>query len=352
MKLLSKAIGITAALAALVGVTSAPAMAEDAIGIASSGGIMLEAGRAALWGPATEKLGLKYLEDTIDEGLNAVRLQVNANNVTYDLVQMANYEAALGGKEGILTPIDYSVVNKDGFKGTATDYCVGYQTYTFSMAWNTKTYGKNGPQSWADFWDVKKFPGTRAMRANAEAQLEAALMADGVAPEDVYKVLAEKGGLERAIAKLEEIKPHVAVWWTSGAQVAQLLRDGEVDMTTGWNGRFQAVQKDGGPADFTWNQGILGVDCFAIPKGAPHLDKAMKVLAYMAQPEPQAEMAVRTNYGPGNSKAFDAGIISQDTVKLLPNYPENAKTQITLDPDWWAANNNRAQKLFDEMLAR
>ena len=347
-----KTAGLAAVAAALVGSASVPAMADDTIGIATSGGIMLEAGHDVLWGPATEKLGLKYSEDTIDEGLNAVRLQVNANNVTYDLVQMANYEAALGGREGILTPIDYSVVNRDGFKGTATDYCVGYQTYAFSIAWNTNTYGGDGPKSWADFWDVKKFPGTRAMRANAEAQLEAALMADGVAPEDVYKVLSEKGGLERAIKKIEEIKPHVAVWWTSGAQVAQLLRDGEVDMTTGWNGRFQAAQKDGAAADFTWNQGILGVDCFAVPKGAPHLGDAMKVLAYMAEPEPQAKMAVRTNYGPGNLKAFDTGIISPETVKMLPNAPENAKTQITLDPEWWAANNNQAQALFDEMMTR
>jgi putative spermidine/putrescine transport system substrate-binding protein len=346
------ATGTAAVVVGLLGLGPMPALAEDTIGIATSGGLVADAGRAALWGPATEKLGLKYLEDTITEGLNSVRLQVNANNVTYDLAQMANYEAALGGNEGILAPIDYSIVSKDGFEGTATDFCVGYQTYTFSLAWNTKTFGKDGPQNWADFWDVKKFPGTRAMRANAEAQLEAALMADGVAPGDVYKVLGAEGGLERAIAKLEELKPHVAVWWKSGAQVAQLLRDGEVDMSTGWNGRFQAVQKDGGPTDFTWNQGILGVDCFAIPKGAPHFDKAMQVLAEMALPAPQAEMAVRTSYGPGNSKAFETGIISQDVIKLLPNFPENAKTQITLDPDWWAANNNRAQKLFDEMLTR
>lgn len=352
MKSSMKAIGAVTIAVGLLGGGSTAALAEDVIGIATSGGLLADAGRTALWGPATEKLGLKYTEDTIDEGLNAVRLQVNANNVTYDLTQMANYEAALGGKEGILAPIDYSVVSKDGFNGTATDYCVGYQTYTFSLAWNTKTYGKDGPQSWADFWNVEKFPGTRAMRANAEAQLEAALMADGVAPGDVYKVLSEDGGLERAIAKIEELKPHVAVWWKSGAQVAQLLRDGEVDMSTGWNGRFQAAQKDGGPAEFTWNQGILGVDCFAVPKGAPHFDKAMEVLAYMALPAPQAEMAARTNYGPGNSKAFDTDIISEEAIKMLPNYPDNAKTQITLDPDWWAANNNRAQKLFDEMLTR
>ena len=352
MKQLSRTTGLTTALVILIGMSAAPVRADDAIGIASSGGIVLDAGRAVLWGPAADKLGLKYREDTITEGLNSVRLQENANNVTYDLVQMANYEAALGGKEGILAPIDYSVISKDGFNGTATDYCVGYTTYTFSIAWNTETYGEKGPQSWADFWDVKKFPGTRGMRANAEAQLEAALMADGVEGKDVYRVLGSKGGLERAIAKLEEIKPYVAVWWTSGGQVAQLLRDGQVDMTTGWNGRFQAVKNDGGPADYTWNQGIIGVDCFAIPKNAPHPKEAMKVLAYIAEPEPQAEMAVRVNYGPGNSKAFDTGIISTEMEKTMPTYPENAKTQITLNPDWWAENNNRAQEMFDEMMTR
>ena len=122
------------------------------------------------------------------------------------------------------------------------------------LAWNTKTYGDKGPQSWADFWDVKKFPGKRSYRKGVAGALEPALMADGVPPDKVYEVLSAPGGIERAIKKIKELKPHVAVWWSSGAQHAQLMKDGEVDMITGWNGRFDVVAKDGAKVAYTFNQ--------------------------------------------------------------------------------------------------
>ena len=43
--------------------------------------------------------------------------------------------------------------------------------------------------SWADFWDVAKYPGKRGLRKGVRGNLEIALMADGVAPGDVYKTL-------------------------------------------------------------------------------------------------------------------------------------------------------------------
>jgi len=87
---------------------------------------------------------------------------------------------------------------------------------------------------------VKKFPGRRALRNHPIATLEAALMADGVAPDKLYPL-----DVDRAFRKLEEIKPNVTVWWTSGAQSAQLLTTAEVDMVMAWNGRITALTKEG-----------------------------------------------------------------------------------------------------------
>src|SRR3989344_4878589 len=68
---------------------------------------------------------------------------------------------------------------------------------------------KATPTSWADFWDTKKIPGKRGMRKGARYNLEFALMADGVKPADVYKVLATKDGADRAFKKLTELKPNI-----------------------------------------------------------------------------------------------------------------------------------------------
>lgn len=350
---LNHAPWMTAAAICAIAWGSAVHAADTQISIASGGGSSQEGGRAAQWGPAAEKLGYTVKEDTIDEGLNAVRLQVGANKVTYDIVQMAEYEGALGGQQGVLMPLDYKTIETTGFlPGTAEPYCIGYMTYSLVMAWNTKTYGDNGPNTWADFWDVKKFPGRRAMRANAEGQLEIALMADGVAPADVYKVLSSDGGVKRAIDKIEQLKPNIAVWWKSGSQHLQLMRDGEVDMSTGWNGRFEAAIKDGGPTKFTYNQGVMGTDCYAIPKGAPHAADDMAMLNLMSTPEALAKLVKYTNYGPTNLKAFDTGLIAPDKVNSLPTSPANAKLQLQIDSSWWAKNNDKAQSMFDDMMTR
>ena len=199
--------------------------------------------------------------------------------------------------------------------GLAGEYCVGGDVFSTVLAWNTKTYGDKGPQSWADFWDVKKFPGKRSYRKGVAGALEPALMADGVPPDKVYEVLSQPGGIERAIKKIKELKPHIAVWWSSGAQHAQLMKDGEVDMITGWNGRFDVVAKDGGKVAYTFNQALLDYDCYAIPKGAPNKAAAMKFLAEISKPQYQAEFTKYITYGPTNKKAYDLGTIDAAYAK-------------------------------------
>ena len=330
------------------------ARAQDIpVTIAGAGGSVQEGQRIATWAPAASKLGYTLKEASADEGLNAVKLQVEAKAVTYDIVQMGAYEGAIGGAQGVLEPIDYSVVDASAFvPGTAGKYCVGYITIAFTFAVNTRTFGDKGPNTWTDFWDVAKFPGKRAMRANAEAQLEAALLADGVAPPDLYKVLETPAGLDRAIKKIEALKPHIAVWWKSGAEHAQLMKDGAVDMTTGWNARFAAAVKDGARATYGFNQAVLGSDCYAVPKGAPHRIAAMRMLNEIVSAEAQARLTKYVLYGPTNTKAFETGLIAPDIAALLPTNPQNAALGVVQNTDWWVKNNTRAQEAFDNMMSR
>jgi putative spermidine/putrescine transport system substrate-binding protein len=227
------------------GMLASGTAAAQQLTVISFGGSYQEAQSKALFQPAAKALGITVKEETYT-GIADLRLKVKAGAVTWDVVASGSGSAARAGAEGILEKLDYKIIDVANFvPGTWQDYCVGGDVFSTVLAWNTKTYGDKGPQSWADFWDVKKFPGKRSYRKSVAGALEPALMADGVPADKVYEVLSAPGGIERAIKKIKELKPSVAVWWASGAQHAQLMKDGEVDMITGWNGRFDVAAKDG-----------------------------------------------------------------------------------------------------------
>ncbi len=327
--------------------------AADSVSIASWGGAYQDAQSKALFIPGGKEMGITVIEETFG-GMSDVRLKVKAGAVGWDLVVSGATGAARAGAEGILEPIDYNIVDVSTFyPGMFNDYCVGSDVFSSVAAWNTDTYGENGPQTWADFWDVEKFPGARSLRNKFSGNVEFALMADGVPRDQVYKTLSTEAGLERAINKLREIKPHVAVWWKSGAQHAQLMKDGEVDMTSGWNGRFDVAKKDGAKVSYTFEDGLLDFDCFAIPKGAPNKDLAMKFLNKISSAEMQANLPLYITYGPANKAAFDLGVIDEALARSLPSHPDNAAQQLTVDEEglaWYARFDKKASAMFQDML--
>lgn len=339
-------------MAAVIAAAGSVANAQEVtLTLNTPGGALQEGGKAVLWGPASQKLGYAIKEETADNALDVLRLEAGSGTVKTDVIIMSGYQAAIAGAEGLLEPLDYKAIDASAFMpGSAAPYCIGIYGYAAVMAWNTKTYPDAAPASWADFWDVDKFPGKRAMRADAEAQIEMALLADGVPAADLYKVMDTEEGLKRAMDKIAALKPNIAVWWTSGAQHAQLMKDGEVDMSTGWNGRFQTAKDAGGPAEFTYNQGVLAYDCFAVTKGSAHKAEAMKLINEMSTGEAQAGLTKYISYGPLNQDAYKTGIITPEVEAVLPTSPKNGGTLVVQDVDWWAKNNDRAQQLFEDMM--
>jgi putative spermidine/putrescine transport system substrate-binding protein len=338
-------------LAAISGVMLSVGSAQAGdLTIASWGGAYQKAQSEALFQPAAKALGIKIKEVTYN-GMADVRLQVQTGAVTMDIVAGGTGSAAHAGAEGLLEPLDYKVIDVSHFyPGMATKYCVGGDVFSNVFAYNTAKYGANPPKTWADFWDVKKFPGKRAYRGGVAGALEPALMADGVPPDQVYKVLSTDAGLKRAIDKIRQLKPYIAVWWTSGAQQAQLMKDGEVDMTTGWNGRFDDIIKSGAKVAYTFNQAIYDSDCFSIPKGAPNKAEAMRFLAEISKPKYQAALTQYITYGPTNRDAYKNGLISDAVAKTLSSAPANAAMQIPLDAEWYEKNEAKATAMYQDMM--
>ena len=328
----------------------------EPITVVSWGGSYGKAQDRALFTDASNHSGIAINRES-GASMTKTCLQVQSGSVTWDLVVTGSGGAAAAAADGCLEKIDYSVVDvSDFYPGLYTDYCVGSDVFATVMAWNTDKYGEPGspgaPSSWADFWDVKKFPGTRAYRANnVDGALEPALMADGVPPEKVYEVLATPEGKRRAINKIRELKPHIAVFWGSGAQQAQLMKDAEVDMSTGWNGRFDNAKKDGAKVGYTFNQALLDYDCFAMPKGAPNKEVAMRFLAEVSKPQYQANLPFYITYGPTNRKAYEMTKAPKELIESLPSHPKNVPLMLPVSLDWYAKHKNEALELYMELMS-
>ena len=209
---------------------------------------------------------------------------------------------------------------------------------------------KDPPTSWADFWDVEKFPGKRGLRKGPKYALEFALMADGVAPEDVYAELSKPEGVDRAFNKLEELKPNM-VWWEAGAQPLQLLSSGEVVMTSAYNGRISGINRsEGKKFGFVFPGSIYAIDSWVILKDSPNKDAAMEFIAYASRPENQAKLPEFIAYGLPNTGA--GALVPAEYQAELPTTPENANGAIPLDVDFWTDNSEELTQRFNAWLAQ
>ena len=339
--------GTVSATALMLVLAPQGATAQDTITFTSFGGAWQEAQRKALLDPAEEALDITILEDTLT-GIAEVRAQVMAGAVTWDIVDLGLADCAAAEAEGILEPLDYDVISTEGFEEAAySDAWMGIIYFSTVLAYDGEVMGDNPPQTWADFWDVEAFPGARSLRNNPVSTLEIALLADGVPADEIYPL-----DVDRAFAKMEEIRDHIDVWWTSGAQSAQLMADGEVDMISIWNGRLDEVVADGIPIEYSFNDAIASLDCLAIPRGAPNKDLAMEALAIMLAPEQQARIPQHINYGPTTSLAFEQDVIDEEQMSRSPSSPENLAQQVITDAQWWAENRQAVQERWDAFITQ
>jgi putative spermidine/putrescine transport system substrate-binding protein len=324
--------------------------AEGRITFVSQGGAYQEAQTEAILEPVAKELNITINQDSSPDAWPAIRTQVATGKPIWDVVDTPAGNCIRGGAQNLIEKLDYSQMPNvasmpDAYK---TPYSVAYEFYSSVLAYNKDKFKGQPPNSWADFWNVKKFPGTRALRNHPLGTLEAALLADGVPREKLYPL-----DVDRAFKKLDEIKPHITVWWTSGGQSAQLLHDGEVDMVMAWNGRVSAVMKEGANVGFTYNDGILQSTHLCILKGAPNRDTAIKFVNAAMGPQVQASLPLKIDYGPGNPAAFDTGKIPKERAEELPSSPQNTAKQVVMDYSWWTSPaGEAAEKRWLEFMQK
>ena len=265
--------------------------------IASWGGAYQDAQRTVIFTPFAEAEGVKFLEDTYLGGYAQFQAMLDTGLIPWDVVQLETAELTRGCEEGVFVSLDYSKIDKSKFvPGFATECGVGTVTFSVLIGYNTEKVTTE-PTKLTDFWDTSRWPGKRGMRKGPKLNLELALMADGVAPKDVYKVLNTPAGVDRAFAKLDQIKPHVQ-WWESGAQAPDWLMAGDVELSIAYNGRIDTAKKEGLPLEMIWDGTVYGADRWAILKGGEHVDVAYKFVKFATDPQRQADFTKFFPYGP------------------------------------------------------
>ncbi len=340
-----------AALAATLGIGAGHA--ADSITVVGWGGSWDKAYKEGVWDVYTAQTGIPIVMEEWAGELAKVRAQVQSGNITYDMVAAEAPGVEIGCAEGLFVKLTREITGDPSkyYPGTIHECGVASDTWATILAYNADLIEGEGPRSWADFWDVETFPGKRGMLAQAQYTLENALMADGVAPQEVYDELRKPGGVDRAFAMLDKIKPHV-IWWSTTTQAIQNLDSGEVVMTDQYNARITNESiNEGKNFKIAWEAGFFyGTDMWAVVKGAPNEAAALELLTWFSIPENQAGFSKLYAYGTGRVEAAD--YIPDDWKQHLPTAPNHVKHGATYDTEFWVEHKESLEERFKAWLGR
>ena len=355
-----------------------PILATLAVPSAGCGGPRRESLTVVSWGGSyahaidkgylerfAAETGIEIRIEDYNGGLAQVRAQVETGNVHWDVVDLETADAVSGCDEGILERIDLATLPpgadgtpalEDFLPGSLFECAVGITFYSTVYAYNPERITGDAPATIADFFDLERFPGRRGMRRVPHANLEFALIADGVPLDEVYATLDTPAGVDRAFRKLDTVKDEV-VWWEAGAQPPQMLADGEVVISTAYNGRiFNAQALEAQPFVIVWDGQILDVGPLGIVAGTPDLAAALALVRYATTAESMAAVGHYIAYSPARRSGLpligrhaEVGI---DMNPHMPLYPENAARVLSNDWEWWSDHADEMNERFSAWLAR
>lgn len=322
--------------------------------VTTGGGSWEAAQKKAYFEPFEQATGIKVVLVPGDTG--KLLASIERGQPDADLTNLSAGVIATFVNRQALAKIDYKYFDQETLDGIAPvlkhEYGVGAILYAIVMAYNEKEYppGKPRPQTWAEFFDVKAYPGPRGLsgcgdRLISGGGLEFAMLATGADPGSIYPI-----DLDRAFKALARLKPDVGRWWQMGGEAPQGLIDGELSISTAFNGRIYAARQQGAPIGMTWQHALVQYDYWVVPKNSPNYDNAMKFLAFVSRAKPQADFSNEMAFGPVNSKAY--AFIRPDLAPWLPASPQNEKQIIYQDYGWWTQRGPDGKTNWDRAMAQ
>ena len=340
----------------LAGTVSANVAAEKLIAV-SFGGSYGEMQQKSMVDPFIEKTGHEVLFENYSGGIAELKAQVESGNVLWDVMDIEVIDLERACSEGLLEtfPMETLPAGDDGTpaaqdftKNALANECgVGTIVWTVLYAYSHDTIKGGQPTTVADLFDTKKFPGKRALRKRPQVNMEWALLADGVAKEDVYEMLETEAGQQRAFAKLATIKDDI-IWYDSWSQAPQLLNDGGAVMVQVANGRiFNAIRAEGKPFEMVWDGNLYDLDVWAVVKGSKHKKLAEEFIRFASSSKPLSNVT-SVAYGPTRQSSYQ--YVDKEVIPMLPS--SHLDEGMKASGLFWADYGETLGEKFNEWLLK
>ncbi|WP_041524252.1 ABC transporter substrate-binding protein [Gilvimarinus agarilyticus] len=349
-------MGKRAFLAALL-VSLASGAAADTLNVVSWDGAYVKSQILGFIRPYEEATGTRVNVIQYAGGIDEVRSQSRAWNVSWDVVDLELFDAIRACNEGLLETIDRATLPAAPDGTPAADDFINRQVTPCGVAnvagstivsFRRDAFAKP-PSSLEDFFDLSQYPGKRALRKSPQGNLEWALIADGVAHDNVYEVLDTEAGLTRAFAKLDELKSQL-VWWQTGQQAVRLLETEQVAMSAVYSGRVAAAVERGEPLEIIWDHQVWYYDVWGIVKNGRNTKLAEDFVRFASSAESLAGQAKYIPYGPMRRSSM--AMLDESLRERLPTSEAHLKTAVELNATWWSENLDRIAPRFERWLER
>jgi putative spermidine/putrescine transport system substrate-binding protein len=362
---LTKALLATSALV----ITSGSAFAES-MTLVSWGGAYQASQTKAYSDPYTAaNPGITIIwDESSAEAVAKLRAMNEAGNITWDLVDVEGADSIRLCDEGLAMEIDHDSMLAAAPDGTSasddfgdsivSDCFIPQIVFSTTVGYRLDMVGDTPPTSICALFDLEAYPGKRALNKRPLANVEWALLCDGVPKDEIYDVLATEEGQDRALAKLDTIKDSV-IWWSAAAETPQLLADGEIVMGSTYNGRlFSAIAEQNQPIGMLWDAQMLDFDGWIVPAGLPEdrLARVMDFLNFATDTQRLADQAAYISYGP--ARASSAPLVGNHAelgipmAPHMPTDPANAQNVFVTQYEFWADYRDDIDAKFQAWLAK
>ncbi|MEO8278765.1 MAG: ABC transporter substrate-binding protein [Ideonella sp.] len=324
------------------------ASAAEQVIVRTPGGVFDDMKREAIYEPFRKETGIEVIPVAATSGKLMAMMKSGQNEL--DVIDTGDSTLLELEKGNYLMPIAY-----DEFKYTniadidpivKRKHQLGSFIYAMVLGYNTKAMPPGTePKSWAEFWDIKRFPGRRTLpdMASGTPSLEFALIADGVPIDKLYPL-----DIDRAFKSMSRIRQSIPKFWDTGALSSTMIADNEVSMGALWSTRAGAAKDQGAPVGIQWNQNALLAQAYGIPNGARNLANAKKFIDYASSAESQARWLSKYKAIPVNTKAYAA--TSKELIDPATNTPWTRSKGFLLDINWWAQNREQVGKVWSKWI--
>jgi len=265
---------------------------------AAYGGEYQEAQDEAYLKPFAACTGVKILQAQSDT--TKLEAMVKSGNVDWNVVY-AGGAIVKNRCDELATPIPSTVDQSESSTGEFSKCQVPVVREASYLVYNTDQFGDDPPTGMADFFDTEKYPGKRLIYG-LPSYPDVGTWGAVASSLGWTEASGDPFPFDEVSAKLQSIKDDL-VFYTTGAQLVQMLEQADVAMAYAWSGRAYNAAQNGAPYVPVYKDMVYAVVDFFVPKGASDQDASFGLVNYMMGAEQQAKLTELFVYSPDNKNS-------------------------------------------------